>query len=88
MNFCNLFALPNIPFRGMHRALLSVLVCVSLLSGTELRSQSQLKMGEQARGQSYDLKEQYEEVISPSSDMNKWISTTAFPININSFMVS
>ena len=26
MNFCNLFALPYIPFRRMHRALLSVLV--------------------------------------------------------------
>ena len=45
-------------------------------------------MGEQARGQSYDLKEQYEEVISPSRDMNKWISTMAFSININSFMIS
>ena len=27
-------------------------------------------MGDQARGRSYDLKEQYEEVTSPSRDMN------------------
>ena len=45
-------------------------------------------MGEQARGQPYDVKEQYEEVISLSRDMNKWISTMAFFLNTNSFMVS
>ena len=43
-------------------------------------------MGEQARGQSYDLKEQHEEVISPSRDMNKctgppFTGNTAMDIN-------
>ena len=47
-----------------------------------------VEMGEPARGQSYDVKEQHEEVISLSRDVNKWISTMAFPINSNGFMVS
>ena len=40
-----LFALPDIPFRRVHRAFLSVLVRSSLLPGTEfyLRSPGQLK---------------------------------------------
>ena len=45
-------------------------------------------MGEQARGQSHALREQCEKLSSPSSDINKWRSTTTFPVNINSFMVS
>ena len=52
MNFCNLFALPGIPFRRKHRALLSV-----------LEISKSVEMGEQAMGQSYDLREQCEEAI-------------------------
>ena len=47
------------------------------------------KSGEPVRGRSIDVKEQYEEVITLSRDMNKCISSTAFPIIIiNRFMVS
>ena len=75
MNFCNLFALPDIPFSRTHRALLLVLVRSSLLSETDfyLRSPSPLKW-ENKLGASHMTSGSYQVL---QGDM---ISTTAFPI--------
>ena len=67
------------PSGGHIQLAVSASLIVTLLGLSLFKISKSVEMGEQARDQSYYLKEQYEEVISPSGNMNKWISTTAFP---------